>query len=124
GEGALAGRLTFDVSAEGSGMSPVALVGSLAGSGTFMLENGRLAGFDPAAFETVIRAVDQGLPVDGNRVRDRTDLALARGSLVIPLAKAASPAPQGGRGPGGRVGRGRGRARGGRRGGNPPPGAG
>ena len=89
GEGSLAGRLTLDISAEGSGMSPVALVGSLAGSGTFMLENGRLAGFDPAAFETVIRAVDQGLPVDGNRVRDRTDLALARGSLAIPLAEGA-----------------------------------
>jgi large subunit ribosomal protein L24 len=89
GNGSLSGRLTFDVSAEGSGMSPVALIGSLGGSGTFMLENGRLAGLDPAAFDTVIRAVDQGLPIDGNRVRDRADLALARGGLPIALAEGA-----------------------------------
>src|SRR5262249_41789286 len=42
----LSGRLTLDVSAEGNGMSPVALVGSLSGSGTFMLENARLARLD------------------------------------------------------------------------------
>jgi uncharacterized protein involved in outer membrane biogenesis len=89
GDGSLSGRLTFDVSAEGSGMSPVALIGSLAGNGTFMLENGRLARLDPAAFETVIRAVDQGLPIDANRVRDRSDLALTRGGLAVALAEGA-----------------------------------
>jgi uncharacterized protein involved in outer membrane biogenesis len=89
GEGSLSGRLTLDVSAEGSGMSPVALVGSLAGSGSFTLENARAARLDPAAFDTVIRAVDQGLPIDAIRVRDRTDGALASGGLAVTLAEGA-----------------------------------
>ena len=37
----LSGRLTLDVTAEGGRLSPIALIGSLAGSGTFTLENGR-----------------------------------------------------------------------------------
>ena len=89
GEGSLSGRLTLDVSAEGSGMSPVALVGSLAGSGSFTLENARAARLDPAAFDTVIRAVDQGLPIDAIRVRDRMDGALASGGLAVTLAEGA-----------------------------------
>ena len=89
GEGSLSGRLTLDVSAEGSGMSPVALVGSLAGSGSFTLENARAARLDPAAFDTVIRAVDQGLPIDAIRVRDRMDGALASGGLTVILAEGA-----------------------------------
>ena len=64
GDGAIAGRLRVDVSAEGTGMSAVALIGSLEGSGTFTLENGRVARLDPRAFEVVIRAVDQGLPIE------------------------------------------------------------
>jgi AsmA family/AsmA-like C-terminal region len=89
GEGSLSGRLTLDVSAEGSGMSPVALVGSLAGSGSFTLENARAARLDPAAFDTVIRAVDQGLPIDAIKVRDRMDGALASGGLAVTLAEGA-----------------------------------
>jgi large subunit ribosomal protein L24 len=87
GDGSLAGRLTLDVSAEGAGRSPVALIGSLAGSGTFMLENARLSRLDPAAFGAVIRAADQGLAVDAVRVRDRVDAALARDSLAVTLAE-------------------------------------
>ncbi len=87
GDGSLAGRLTLDVSAEGAGRSPVALVGSLAGGGTFTLESARLARLDPAAFGAVIRAVDQGLAIDAVRVRDRTDAALARDGLAVALAE-------------------------------------
>jgi large subunit ribosomal protein L24 len=89
GEGALSGRLTLDVTAEGTGMSPVALVGSLAGSGSFTLENARAARLDPAAFDAVIRAVDQGLPIDAIKVRDRMDAALASGGLALTLAEGA-----------------------------------
>jgi large subunit ribosomal protein L24 len=89
GEGSLSGRLTLDVSAEGSGMSPVALVGSLAGSGSFTLESARAARLDPTAFDTVIRAVDQGLPIDAIKVRDRMDGALASGGLTVTLAEGA-----------------------------------
>ena len=89
GDGVLSGRLTLDLTTEGAGMSAVALVGSLSGNGTFTLENGRLVRLDPAAFDAVIRAVDQGLPIDVTRVRDRMDAALARGVLAVPLAEGA-----------------------------------
>ena len=68
GDGVLTGKLTLDAKVEGSGMSAVALMGSLAGDGTFKLENGRVVRLDPAAFETVMRAVDQGLPIDVTRI--------------------------------------------------------
>ena len=89
GDGSLSGRLTLDVTAEGTGMSPVALMGSLAGGGSFTLESAGLARIDPAAFENIVRAVDQGLPIDAIRIRDRVDAALARGSLGITSAEGA-----------------------------------
>ncbi|OLB70713.1 MAG: hypothetical protein AUI16_24900 [Alphaproteobacteria bacterium 13_2_20CM_2_64_7] len=88
-EGSLSGRLTLEATAEGTGMSPVALVGSLVGSGSFTLENGRVMRLDPAAFDAVIRAVDQGLPIDATRIRDRVDAALTRGGLGVALAEGA-----------------------------------
>jgi large subunit ribosomal protein L24 len=87
GEGVLSGRLTLNVATEGTGMSAVALVGSLSGGGTFKLENARVVRLDPTAFDTVIRAVDQGLPIDAVRIRDRMDAALASGVLAVPLAE-------------------------------------
>jgi large subunit ribosomal protein L24 len=89
GDGLLSGRLTLDVNVEGTGMSPNALIGSLGGGGTFTLEKGRVVRLDPAAFDTVIRAVDQGLPIDATRVRDRMDAALASGVLTFALAEGA-----------------------------------
>jgi large subunit ribosomal protein L24 len=70
-------------------MSAVALIGSLEGGGTFTLENGRVARLDPRAFEAVIRAVDQGLPIESSRLRDRMDTALASGPLAIARAEGA-----------------------------------
>ncbi len=89
GDGLLSGRLTLDVSVEGAGMSPIALINSLGGSGTFTLEKGRVVRLDPAAFDAVIRAVDQGLPIDATRVRDRMDAALGSGVLTFALAEGA-----------------------------------
>ena len=53
---------------------PVALIGSLEGTGTFTLENARVARLDPKAFEMVVRAVDQGVAIDADRLarRERT----------------------------------------------------
>jgi uncharacterized protein involved in outer membrane biogenesis len=87
GDGTISGRLRFDVAAEGTGMSAVALIGSLDGGGTFTLEGGRVARLDPRAFEILIRAVDQGLPIESNRLRDRVDSALAGGALAIARAE-------------------------------------
>jgi hypothetical protein len=89
GDGVVTGKLALDAKVEGSGLSAVALMGSLAGDGTFKLENGRVVRLDPAAFETVMRAVDQGLPIDSTRIRDRMDAALASGVLSVALAEGA-----------------------------------
>src|SRR5262249_27652955 len=40
-------------------------------------------------FDNTVRAVDQGLPIDGVKVRDRADAALARGPLAVTLAEGA-----------------------------------
>ena len=83
----LAGQLTLDLDLEGTGRSPVALIGSLQGGGTFTLQDGRIARLDPAAFDAIIRNVDQGLPIDAGRIRDRMELALGNGGLNVPLAE-------------------------------------
>ena len=57
GDGALSGRLALEITAEGTGMSPIALVGALEGRGQLTLSGGALARLNPAAFDTVIRAV-------------------------------------------------------------------
>ena len=87
GDGLISGRFAFDLSAEGTGMSAGALIGSLEGGGRFTLENGRLARLDPAAFEAVMRAVDRGLPVNAISVRERLESALASGTLLIARAE-------------------------------------
>lgn len=89
GDGSVTGKLTLDLSAEGNGLSPVALAGSLTGSGMFRLEGSKLVRLDPTAFRTVIRAVDQGLPIDAGRIRDRTEAALATGVLPVNRAEGA-----------------------------------
>jgi uncharacterized protein involved in outer membrane biogenesis len=88
GDELISGRFGFDLSAEGTGMSAGALIGSLEGGGRFTLENGRLARLDPAAFEAVMRAVDRGLPVNATSVRERLESALAGGGLAIARAEA------------------------------------
>jgi large subunit ribosomal protein L24 len=89
GDGALSGRLTVEVSAQGSGRSPVALIGSLDGTGRFTLDNGRVARIDPKVFEALLRAVDQGLPIDAARVRDFIEKALAAGTVAVSRAEGA-----------------------------------
>jgi large subunit ribosomal protein L24 len=89
GDATISGRLAFEGAAEGTGMSPAALIGSLEGSGKFTLEGGRIARLDARAFEAVMRAVDQGLPIEVSRLRDRTDSALSSGALTLPRAEGA-----------------------------------
>jgi large subunit ribosomal protein L24 len=89
GDGAVSGRLRFDLTAQGGGMSAVAVVGSLEGRGTFTLENARLARLDPHVFDAVIRAVDQGLPIETNRLRDKAEAALKGGAFASERAEGA-----------------------------------
>ena len=79
----VAGKLNLTLALEGIGLSPVALVGSLQGSGKLSLEDAELAALDPRAFDTVTRAVDQGIPVDGERISDMVRKALDSGHLSI-----------------------------------------
>jgi large subunit ribosomal protein L24 len=87
GDGVLSGRITLDMTALGSGRSASALIGSLAGNGSFTLRNGKVEHLDPGVFDAVIRAVDSGLPVDAPRVRAWLDKALAARALPVELAE-------------------------------------
>jgi large subunit ribosomal protein L24 len=91
----LSGKLTADLDFAGSGRSPIALIGSLKGEGTFALRDGSVARFDPAAFAIVTRAVDQGLPIDTTRIGTRMDAALAVSALPVTLAEGSIAASMG-----------------------------
>jgi hypothetical protein len=91
----LSGKLTADLALAGTGRSPIALIGSLKGEGTFALRDGSIARFDPAAFDIVTRAVDQGLPIDVTRIGDRMEIALAAGALPVAGAEGSIAAAMG-----------------------------
>jgi uncharacterized protein involved in outer membrane biogenesis len=91
----LSGKLTADLDLAGTGRSPIALIGSLKGEGTLALRDGSIARFDPAAFDIVTRAVDQGLPIDLTRIGDRMESALAIGALPVSLAEGSITATMG-----------------------------
>ena len=87
GDGALAGRATVDLDLQGTGRSPIALIGALKGDGTFTIQDGQIMRVDPSAFAAVIRSVDEGLPIDAARIRDRMEAALGNGALNVALAQ-------------------------------------
>jgi uncharacterized protein involved in outer membrane biogenesis len=89
GRAAVAGKLTAQVEVDASGRSPATLVGSLAGTGTVSLAGADIAGFDPDAFNAVIRAVDEETTIDAAKVRDIMAAALERGTLPVQSADAA-----------------------------------
>jgi uncharacterized protein involved in outer membrane biogenesis len=91
----LFGKLTADLELAGAGRSPIALIGSLEGAGKVALRDGNIARFDPAAFDAVTHAVDQGLPIDATRIGDRMEAALAEGGLPVSLAEASVTATMG-----------------------------
>jgi uncharacterized protein involved in outer membrane biogenesis len=83
----LTGRATIELDLQGTGRSPIALIGSLKGDGTFTVQDGQIMRADPAAFAAVIRSVDQGLPIDAVRVYERADASLGNGTLNVALAQ-------------------------------------
>jgi hypothetical protein len=83
---AVSGKLGLSADMEGSGLSPVALIGSLQGTGKISLTDGQFAGLDPRAFDAVTRAVDQGLPIDAIRIGDVVRKALDSGQLLVKRA--------------------------------------
>jgi len=83
----VAGTMSFDLKLDGSGLSPAALVGSLAGSGKVTLDNVQFAGLDPRAFDAVTRAVDQGVPIETARISNVVARALESGQLSVKHAE-------------------------------------
>jgi uncharacterized protein involved in outer membrane biogenesis len=82
----VSGMLGLVAELEGSGLSPVALMGSLQGTGKLTLTDGQFAGLDSRVFDTVTRAVDQGLPIDGVRIGDVARRGLDSGQLAVKRA--------------------------------------
>jgi uncharacterized protein involved in outer membrane biogenesis len=91
----MSGKLTADLALAGGGRSPIALIGSLAGTGKFALRDGSIVRFDPAAFDIVTRAVDQGLPIDAMRIGERMEAALAISALPVASAEGSIGATMG-----------------------------
>jgi uncharacterized protein involved in outer membrane biogenesis len=83
------GRFTLRTDLEASGRSPAAFLGSLAGSGTIALENAEFSGLNPRVFDAVIRAVDLGVAIDADRLRDFVSTALETAKLPVARAEAA-----------------------------------
>src|SRR4029077_1100825 len=63
--------------------------GSLEGSGKIVLTDGRVAGLDPQIFDTVNRAVDEGLAIESGRIADLVSKSLERGELSLKRAESA-----------------------------------
>ncbi len=84
----LTGQAALTLQFEGMGRSPRALIGSLNGSGTLVLDQARIASLDPKMFAAAIQSVDQGLPIDAPRVREVANRGLDAGPLVVPHAEA------------------------------------
>jgi large subunit ribosomal protein L24 len=78
----VAGRLGLTLTAEGSGLSPATLIGSLNGSGTVTLEDARLAGLDPRVFEAVAGAADNA-KADPGQLAGLAGRALDAGNLNV-----------------------------------------
>jgi hypothetical protein len=84
----LRGSVAVTAEIEGTGLSPVALIGSLKGSGKIVLTDAQIAGLDPRVFNAVIRAVDQGsVPIERGRISEIAVKALEGGPLSLKRAE-------------------------------------
>ncbi len=81
------GLVTLHADVEGSGRSPAAFMGSLAGKGSIVLENARFTGLSPHVFDAVARAADIGVSTEGVRIRDFVATALDNGTLSVARAE-------------------------------------
>jgi large subunit ribosomal protein L24 len=69
------------------GRSASALAGALSGNGTVTLESADIAGLDPRAFDTAIRASDSGEATDDARLRQIVEPVLSAGALSVKSAQ-------------------------------------
>ncbi|HEX9073301.1 MAG TPA: AsmA-like C-terminal region-containing protein, partial [Pseudolabrys sp.] len=85
----VSGSLGLTAEVEGTGMSPVALVGSLKGSGKIVLADGQIAGLDPHTFDAVTQAVDQGLAIESGPISNLVSESLESDQLSIKRIESA-----------------------------------
>jgi large subunit ribosomal protein L24 len=69
------------------GRSASALAGALSGNGTVTLESADIAGLDPRAFDTAIRASDSGEATDDATLRQIVEPVLSAGALSVKSAQ-------------------------------------
>jgi uncharacterized protein involved in outer membrane biogenesis len=81
GRAVASGTLDLFLEFEGAGRSISAIVTGLTGGGTFVMENGEFRGLNPQAFPLVTRAVDAGLELADDKIRDVFVSHMAAGSL-------------------------------------------
>lgn len=82
-----AGRTSLKMTLSSQGRSASALSGAISGSGLVTLESARIAGLDPRAFDTGIRASDSGQATDDNKLRQIIEPVLAAGTLSVASAQ-------------------------------------
>ncbi len=82
-----AGRVSARTSLSGQGRSAAALIGSLNGNGSVTIEQARIAGLDPRAFEAATRASDAGIARDDAKLAAAVGPALAAGTLNVATAE-------------------------------------
>jgi uncharacterized protein involved in outer membrane biogenesis len=82
-----AGRASMQMTLASQGRSASALSGALSGSGSLTLENARIAGLDPRAFDVAIRASDTGQATDDIKLRQFVEPALSAGALAVASAQ-------------------------------------
>ncbi len=83
------GSAAMTAEVEGTGLSPVALIGSMKGSGKLVLTDAQIADLDPRVFNAITRAVDQGgVPIERGRISDLAVKSLASGPLSLKRAEA------------------------------------
>jgi len=81
GRAVASGSLDLFLEFEGAGRSISAVVTGLNGGGTFKMENGDFRGLNPQAFPLVTRAVDAGLDLRDDKIREVFVSHMAAGSL-------------------------------------------
>ncbi len=85
---ALDGLLTVKLQADGMGLSPASLIGSVHGTGAVTLANAQVAGIDPAAFDAAIHATDQSGSIETAKIRTAESAAMESGRLAVPNGEA------------------------------------
>jgi len=85
---ALDGLLTVKLQADGMGLSPAGLIGSVHGTGAVTLANAQVAGIDPAAFDAAIHATDQSGSIETAKIRTAVSAAMESGRLAVPNGEA------------------------------------